>query len=94
MPNWCENRLIIKHDNPEELQRFVDAWNTGELLQTLIPCPAELRDTMAGYMGDSKDVSRQYAKEGERTGQRIFLSVDFQTWELFKHGLSEEKKSA
>lgn len=33
------------------------------------------------------------AKEGERTGQRIFLSVDFQTWELFKHGLSEEKKN-
>ena len=33
------------------------------------------------------------AKEGERTGQRIFLSVDFQTWELFKHGLSDEKKN-
>jgi hypothetical protein len=63
MPNWCENKLTVKHDNPEDLQKFVDAWNSGELLQTLLPCPLELRDTKAGYMGDSEDVSRQYAKE-------------------------------
>lgn len=34
------------------------------------------------------------AEEGERTGQKISLSVDLRTWELFKHGLSEENTNA
>ena len=81
MPNWCENKLTVKHKNPEELQRFVDAWNTGELLQTLLPCPAELRDTMAGYMGDSKDVSRQYAKELHLLKEQLNLKTfGYKNW--------------
>ena len=34
------------------------------------------------------------AEEGEKTGQKIFLSVDLRTWELFKHGITEEKTNA
>lgn len=51
MPNWCENTLTVSHDDIEQLDRFCKAWNSGELLQTLIPCPAELRDTVAGSVG-------------------------------------------
>lgn len=81
MPNWCENKLTVKHKNPEELQRFVDAWNTGELLQTLLPCPAELRDTMAGYMSDSEDVSRQYAKELHLLKEQLNLKTfGYKNW--------------
>lgn len=31
------------------------------------------------------------AEEGEKIGQKIFLSVDLRTWELFKHGISKEE---
>ncbi len=31
------------------------------------------------------------AKEGEQTGSRIYLSVDSETWKLFKNGIKTKE---
>lgn len=51
MPNWCENRLVLKHDDPAMLDKALEAWNSGSFLQTIIPCPQELMDTVSGSVG-------------------------------------------
>lgn len=50
MPNWCSNSVIFKHADREQLQQLVDAYNSGKTMQTLFPCPAALRDTVAGSL--------------------------------------------
>lgn len=51
MPNWCSNVAIFEHENEAILQQLVDAYNSGETMQTMWPCPHELRETVAGSMG-------------------------------------------
>lgn len=63
MPNWCNNTLKVTHSDPAALEKFRDAWNSGAVFQTLLPCPQELIDTMAGSYGESQDKSKQYEKE-------------------------------
>lgn len=54
MPNWCNNNLILKHEDPKMIARAHDALERGEFLQEFIPVPQELRDTTAGSFGDEK----------------------------------------
>lgn len=39
MPNWCNNNLFLSHDDPEMMEKAVDAWNSGKFLATLVPEP-------------------------------------------------------
>jgi len=52
MPNWCNNNLILEHDDPAMIQRAHDAIERGELLQEFIPVPSELKETISGGYGD------------------------------------------
>ena len=61
MPNWCSNTVIFKHTDRAELQRLIDAYNSGDTMNTIWPCPCELRDTVAGSLG--KDTPEQAALE-------------------------------
>lgn len=55
MPNWCNNTMIISHDDPAMIKKACDAWNSGEFLQAMIPCPQPLLDTVSGYVGSVGD---------------------------------------
>ena len=46
MPNWCNNTMTITHSNPALIEKALDAWNSGQFLQTLIPCQKDLIDTV------------------------------------------------
>ena len=39
MPNWCMNNLTISHTNKDMVQKFADAWNSGNTCQHFIPMP-------------------------------------------------------
>ena len=52
MPNWCNNNLILEHDDPAMLIRAKDALDRGEFLQEFIPVPRELTETISGFVGD------------------------------------------
>ena len=53
MPNWCNNNLILEHDDPEMIQRAHQALERGEFLQEFIPVPKELSETIAGSYGEA-----------------------------------------
>jgi len=59
MPNWCNNQMTITHDDPTMMPQIVKAWNTGNFLQTLIPCPEELLATPAGFVPNAKQAKQQ-----------------------------------
>lgn len=51
MPNWCNNNLTLRHEDPQMIKRAYDALERGELLQEFIPVPADLKIT-AGFVSD------------------------------------------
>lgn len=58
MPNWCDNVLILTHDDPKMIVRAVRAFKKGEFLHEFIPVPAALKETIAGSYGDSQQQSQ------------------------------------
>lgn len=62
MPNWCNNEMTICHSDPAMIQKAADAWNAGEFLQTLIPTPPELLDTVKGWTNDEEKQKANDAK--------------------------------
>ncbi len=47
MPNWCDNTLRITHEDPKMIERAVNAFKEGRLIEEFIPVPQELKDTTA-----------------------------------------------
>jgi hypothetical protein len=47
MPNYCNNNLILEHDDPAMIQRAYDALERGEFLSEFCPVPKELSDAVA-----------------------------------------------
>lgn len=67
MPNWCQNQITINHTNPEMMEQVRDVVNqVGDnkqgLLEKFLPCPKELRDTIAGYLSGDEQIALE-AKE-------------------------------
>ena len=54
MPNWCNNSVVLKHQDPAMIERARKAFNGEGLLQEFIPVPQELIDTVSGSMGEDK----------------------------------------
>ena len=50
MPNWCENKMTVRHADPAMLKRARDAWMTGMFLNEFIPVPEDLR-IVSGRVG-------------------------------------------
>lgn len=44
MPNWCQNKLTVSHDDPSMLDRFVQAYNAGKVCNEFIPQPENIGD--------------------------------------------------
>lgn len=52
MPNWCNNDVTLKHDDPAMLDRAEKTFKAKAFLQEWIPVPEPLRETMSGHYGD------------------------------------------
>lgn len=39
MPNWCMNSLVIEHDDPKEIARFVKAFQDDRTCAEFLPMP-------------------------------------------------------
>ncbi len=62
MPNWCNNNLVLEHDDPQMIQRAKEALDRGEFLSEFVPVPKELTETMSGFHGDE---AKQAALEAQ-----------------------------
>lgn len=52
MPNWCSNRVELRHDDRATIQAAVDAFRNGKLLSFASPTPPDLeRDGAEIYAG-------------------------------------------
>jgi len=55
MPNWTNNVVDLMHDDPAMIERAREAFNKGALLQEFIPCPEELRETVAQFGANDQE---------------------------------------
>lgn len=49
MPNWCNNCLIVRHDDPAMIDRLVEAYEQNRLFQTIKPMDEALLASDAWY---------------------------------------------
>lgn len=42
MPNWCLNKLTVSHSDQAAMDRFVSAYNKGNLCQEFLPRPNDI----------------------------------------------------
>jgi len=50
MPNWCNNRVVISHEDTEKLEALVSAIKDGKFCNHVIPVPEDLQ-IVAGRVG-------------------------------------------
>ena len=54
MPNWCNNYLVLEHEDPAMIERAKKAFADGRLLDEFVPVPKDLH-IVAGRVGDDTD---------------------------------------
>ena len=64
MPNWCNNSVEIRHEDPAMIERVREAFNKGALLNEFIPVPESLH-IVAGSVGDP-DEQKKLIEDTER----------------------------
>jgi len=83
MPNWCNNNLVLEHDDPAMIQRAFDALERGEFLSEFIPVPKELSETMSGSFGDDERqamLEAQTARNVEKYGYDNWYDYCVNEW--------------
>jgi len=45
MPNWCYNNATFTHKDPAMIKKLIDGAKDGNLFNTFVPMPEELRNT-------------------------------------------------
>ena len=82
MPNWCNNSVTLRHKDPAMIERAHKALAAGEFLQEFIPCPQELRDTVAGFLGEDKRAEHeaQQARNAEKYGHANWYDWQIANW--------------
>lgn len=81
MPNWCENVLYIKHNDPEQIKRLANAAENGRILDEFVPCPKELHITAGTSSNpiEQRKIELQEKFNQEKYGYKNWY--DFQTAE-------------
>jgi hypothetical protein len=58
MPNWCNNRVSIYHEDRSKVEALVEAIKEGKFCNHVIPVPEDLQ-IVAGRVGDDSDPAQQ-----------------------------------
>lgn len=75
MPNWCSNKITLKHDNPEMVDRAQEALGRGELLNEFFPCPPELHEHVSPQRDEA--LAKQFI---EKYGAPCWYDWQVQNW--------------
>jgi hypothetical protein len=82
MPNWCNNTVNIRHDDPAMIERVRRAFDAGALLNEFIPVPEDLHIT-AGSLGEAeaqKDLEAQEEVNLHKHGYRNWYDFCVNEW--------------
>jgi hypothetical protein len=95
MPNWCNNNLVLEHDDPAMIQRAFDALERGEFLNEFIPVPEELK-IVAGMVSDpdaqkklEEDTARNLATFGYGNWYDYCVGEWGTKWDCGEQGASD-----
>jgi hypothetical protein len=82
MPNWCNNSVEIRHTDPAMIERVRKGFNGEGLFGELIPCPKELTDTVAGFMGEDKRAAHEAQQKAnlEKYGYANWYDHNVNEW--------------
>jgi hypothetical protein len=58
MPNWCNNRVVISHEDSAKLEALASAIREGKFCDHVIPVPKDLQ-IVAGRVGDETNPAQQ-----------------------------------
>lgn len=73
MPNWCENVVNLRHDNPSMVKAAIEAAREGKLLEFAVPMPADLRrEGVESYGGE--DAAKNDALRAENLAKHGYKS--------------------
>jgi hypothetical protein len=81
MPNWVSTTLSVK-GSPTEVQRFIDGIKDSKILESYVPCPTELHETVAGYVGDDKAEEHRKQQESNiaKYGHKDWYDWSYDNW--------------
>ena len=68
MPNWCNNYLVLEHEDPAMIERAKTAFADGRLLDEFVPVPKDLH-IVAGRVG--ADDNAEQIKLEEDTARNL-----------------------
>lgn len=82
MPNWVSTTLGVK-GSEQEVKRFVDGVKDKNILESYIPCPQELRDTVSGSFQDEDkmtELRKQQESNIAKYGHKDWYDWQYDNW--------------
>jgi hypothetical protein len=81
MPNWVSTTLSVK-GSPTEVQRFIDGIKDSKILESYVPCPTELHETVAGSVGTDKAEEHRKQQESNtaKYGYKDWYDWSYDNW--------------
>ena len=79
MPNWCENKMTIRHTDPSMIKRARDAWMDHRFLKDFIPIPQELC-IVAGRVGADDNPEQVLLVAQQESNQKKYGYQDWYTY--------------
>jgi hypothetical protein len=88
MPNWTNNTIELRHDDPDMIERAYVALSEGKFFNEFLPCPKELCETVSG------SVEKGYATELHEFQMELNVKYfgyrDWYSWSNAKWGTKWE----
>lgn len=82
MPNWVSTNMSVT-GSKEELERFASGIKNNCILESYVPCPEELRETVSGFYSD-EDKMEELRKKGEENiakyGHKDWYEWQYAVW--------------
>lgn len=82
MPNWVSTKLSVS-GSKEEVQRFVDGIKDSRILESYIPCPTELHETVSGFFADEEKAKEQRKQQDSniaKHGHKDWYDWQYSQW--------------
>lgn len=81
MPNWVSTTLTVR-GSEEEIKRFKDGIKDSKILESYVPCPTELHETVAGSVGTDKAEEHRKQQESNiaKYGHKDWYDWSYDNW--------------
>jgi hypothetical protein len=82
MPNWVSTTASVT-GSKEELQRFISGITDKGILESYVPCPTELRETLSGFFGDevkAEEIRKKNEDNIAKYGHKDWYDWQYAVW--------------